>query len=174
MPSVDRGVQRELKVRKPNFQQIFLSWSRAARAHTQFRAQNLLPGVSVLNVKPWPWTRAWALASKRLLGFFCPDSGSRSLGLKRNPAIGPRMGWSSARGWDMKPQWGFGYFRSKCEFRWSEEFSDVVGDVARWPFIMWPRGRGTAISQISQYLGKDFNVTQVQILYVNFLVDPFS
>lgn len=36
------------------------------------------------------------------------------------------------------------------------------------------RSRALAISRISQYLGRDFSVTQVQILYVHFLVGSFS
>lgn len=54
--------------------------------------------------------------------FFFPHN--LHLDLERNPAIGPPTGWSNAWGWDMKPQSVFGFFRSKCEFRWSEEFSE--------------------------------------------------
>lgn len=124
MPSVDKGVQRELEMWKPNFQQSTLNCSRAVHAHTLLRAQSLVPGVSVLNMKPWPW--GWVLLSKKLLGFFFffffPHN--LHLDLERNPAIGPPTGWSNAWGWDMKPQSVFGFFRSKCEFRWSEEFSE--------------------------------------------------
>lgn len=67
-----------------------------------------------------------------------------------------------------------------CGFKLSEKFvssnrrccSLCAGDL---PYVT-PRHRSRALarSRISQYLGRDFNVTQVQILYVNFLVGSFS
>lgn len=57
---------------------------------------------------------------------------------------------------------------------------DVAGDAASSMQVAFPnvtlrhKNRALAISRISQHLGRDFDVTPVQILYVNFLVDSFS
>lgn len=57
---------------------------------------------------------------------------------------------------------------------------DAAGDAASSMQAAFPnvtlrhKNRALAISLISQHLGRDFNVTPVQILYVNFLVDSFS
>lgn len=65
--------------------------------------------------------------------------------------------------------------RRSCLWR-----GDVARDVASSVQVAFHNvtlrheNKALAISQISQHLGRDFNVTQVQILYVNFLVDSFS
>lgn len=65
--------------------------------------------------------------------------------------------------------------RRSCLWR-----GDVAGDVASSVQVAFHNvtlrheNKALAISQISQHLGRDFSVTQVQILYVNFLVDSFS
>lgn len=135
-------------------------------------------GASVLNMKARPWTRAWHLVSKNVLVLFSFQT------LERNTANVPPVGWSNPQGWDLKPQSvvgpsgpsvSSGGLRSSC-LRTGAGAGDVAVSVRVAFHNVTPRhrNRALALSRISQYLGRDFNVTQVQILYVNFLVGSFS
>lgn len=126
MPSVDGGVQRELKMWKPNFQQTILDCSMAAHAHNGLRAQACFQECLC-----WTWSHdlgpqpeLWSPENFWAFFFFH----NLNLDLERNPAIGPPTGWSNTWGWDMKffgpsgPSVSAGGLRSSlnggCGWRW--------------------------------------------------------
>lgn len=174
MPSVDTG---ELKnTWRPNFQQAILKCSRGAGAHRhrayfwdaggEAVALNQSPGSGLQKTsglffffsKIWVWVKYYRLPC--LWDGATPETGTW------NPS--QFLGASS-------PSMSSSCLRRSCLWR-----GDVARDVASSVQVAFHNltlrheNKALAISQISQHLGRDFNVTQVQILYVNFLVDSFS
>lgn len=145
MPSVDRGVQREVKkMWKPNFQQTILNCSRAAHAHTRFHAQSLVPGVSGwmgshdLGPEPEVW-------SPRNFGaFFFLESGSRS---GKKSCNWPTHGMEQCLGLGHEATVSFWVLQVQVwvQVVWGVLWTgDVAGDVARLAFHnVTPRQRNS-------------------------------